>query len=238
MAAEIHWPAIALRLILTVIAGGLLGVERSRTGHAAGLRTTLLVTLAASVSMIQMNLLMWTNGKPHDSYAVMDVMRLPLGILTGVGFIGAGAIIRRKNELVLGLTTAATLWFATVVGLCLGGGQLILGSVATIVGFVVLWGFRWFENRAEKYHRAELRITIAGDSPSAEDLRARLQAAEFHIRSLAVNHSIGEGRRKLDCEVRWPRERGNAEIAAIVNELGRLPGIVELEWRGVASGPQ
>jgi hypothetical protein len=100
MAPEIHWQAIALRLILTVIAGGLLGAERSRTGHAAGLRTTLLVRLAASVSMIQMNLLMPSNGKPHDSYAVMDLMRLPLGILTGVGFIGAGAIVC-KNELVV-----------------------------------------------------------------------------------------------------------------------------------------
>ena len=238
MAAEIHWPEIALRLILTVIAGGLLGAERSRTGHAAGLRTTLLVTLAASVSMIQMNLLMWTNGRPHDSYAVMDLMRLPLGILTGVGFIGAGAIIRRKNELVLGLTTAATLWFATVVGLCLGGGQLILGSVAATVGFVVLWGFRWFENRVERYQRAELSVTIAGDGFSAEDLRARLNAASFHIRFVSVTHSVSDSRRMLDCEVRWPSNQGSAEIPEIVNELEALPGIVELKWRGIGSGPQ
>jgi putative Mg2+ transporter-C (MgtC) family protein len=106
---------------LTIAAGGLLGAERSKTGHAAGLRTTLLVSLAASVAMIQMNLLLPTNGKPPDSYAVMDLMRLPLGILTGVGFIGAGAIVH-NNELVVGVTTAATLWFATVVGLCMGGG--------------------------------------------------------------------------------------------------------------------
>jgi putative Mg2+ transporter-C (MgtC) family protein len=104
-------------------------MERSKTGHFAGLRTTLLVALAASVSMIQMNLLIQTNGKPQDSYAVMDLMRLPLGILTGVGFIGAGAIVR-KDEMVVGVTTASTLWFATVVGLCLGGGQVILGSVS------------------------------------------------------------------------------------------------------------
>lgn len=126
MAPDIQWQQIALRLVLTVLAGGLLGVERSRTGHFAGLRTTVLVTLAASVSMIQMNLLMESNGKPPNSFAVMDLMRLPLGILTGVGFIGAGAILR-KDEMVVGLTTAATLWFGTVIGLCLGGGQLILG---------------------------------------------------------------------------------------------------------------
>jgi putative Mg2+ transporter-C (MgtC) family protein len=237
MVPEIHWPAIALRLTLTVIAGGLLGAERSRTGHAAGLRTTLLVMLAASVSMIQMNLLIPTNGKPHDSYTVMDLMRLPLGILTGVGFIGAGAIVR-KNELVIGLTTAATLWFATVVGLCLGGGQLILGSVATAVGFLVLWGLRWFENRVERYQRAELRITVSGDYLSAEGLRDRLRAAKFQIKSLSVTHSVSERCRKLDCEVRWPSPQGSAEVPAILHELEALPGIVELEWKGIGSGPQ
>jgi hypothetical protein len=90
MPTEIHWPAIALRLVLTALAGTALGMDRSRNGHPAGLRTTLLVTLAASIAMIQMNLLIPTIGKPPNSYAVMDLMHLPLGILTGVGFIGRG----------------------------------------------------------------------------------------------------------------------------------------------------
>ena len=64
-------------------------------------------------------------GKTSSSFAVMDLMRLPLGILSGMGFIGAGAIVR-KDSLVHGLTTAATLWFVTGLGLCFGGGQLAL----------------------------------------------------------------------------------------------------------------
>jgi putative Mg2+ transporter-C (MgtC) family protein len=236
MTPEIHWPAIALRLTLTVIAGVILGAERSKSGHAAGLRTTLLVMLAASVAMIQMNLLIPTNGKPADSYAVMDLMRLPLGILTGVGFIGAGAILR-KNEMVLGLTTAATLWFATVVGLCLGGGQLILGSVSTVIGFLVLWGLRWFENRVETYQIAELKVTIAEDRLSAQDLRARLEAAKFHIKSLSVTHCASDHRRIFDCEVRWPSSRRNADVPPVLAELERLPGIAEVEWKGFGSGP-
>ena len=134
------------------------GTQQER--HPAGLRTTLLVTLAASISMIQMNLLIQTNGKPTDSYAVMDLMRLPLGILTGVGFIGAGAIVK-KGEMVLGVTTAATMWFATVVGLCLGGGQIILGSTATVLGFLILWAFRLGERRLETYQRGALTVVSA-----------------------------------------------------------------------------
>ena len=101
MTPELHWPAIVLRLILTLLAGALLGVDRSRNGHPAGLRTVMLVTLAASVAMIQMNLLLPTSGKTSISFATMDVMRLPLGILTGVGFIGAGAILRKGDMVTL-----------------------------------------------------------------------------------------------------------------------------------------
>jgi putative Mg2+ transporter-C (MgtC) family protein len=235
MPPEIHWQAIALRLALTVLAGGLLGAERSRTGHAAGMRTTLLVTLAASVSMVQMNLLMQTNGKPPSSFAVMDLMRLPLGILTGVGFIGAGAIIR-KGELVLGLTTAATLWFATVVGLCLGGGQLILGSTATVIGFLVLWGLRGLEARVEHYQMAELTIRIAEGHLTPEELRHRFREAHFHIKSLSVTNCISERESRYSCEVMWPSSSGNGEVPAIVAELERLPGVAELGWRAVAPG--
>jgi putative Mg2+ transporter-C (MgtC) family protein len=235
MAPEIHAQAIALRLVLTVLAGGILGLERSRTGHSAGLRTTLLVTLAASVAMIQMNLLMESNGKPPTSFAVMDLMRLPLGILTGVGFIGAGAIVR-KNELVVGLTTAATLWFATVVGLCLGGGQLILGSAATILGFTVLWGMRWFENRVEHFQTGELKIVIAENHLSARDLRQRLEAAKIRINSISVAHHTREHSDVIDCEIRWPANRGNADVPEVFTELQALPGLVDIEWRGIRAG--
>ena len=237
MPIELHWPAITLRLALTILAGGLLGAERSKSGHAAGLRTTLLVTLAASVAMIQMNLLVPTNGKPSDSYVVMDLMRLPLGILTGVGFIGAGAILR-KNELVLGITTAATMWFATVVGLCMGGGQLLLGSIAALLGFAVLWGFRYIENHVERYQLAELKITIQGNQLQPLEVRERLEACKFGIKSLSITNSIREHCRKLDFAVRCPSVGGRVDIPAILSDLEHLPGVIELEWNASGSGPQ
>ncbi len=104
----------------------------------------MLVCLAASVAMIQANLLLTVRGKETDSFAVMDLMRLPLGILTGMGFIGAGAIVRKGNR-TEGITTAATLWSVTVIGLCMGGGQIKLGLVALAACMVVLSGLRWLE---------------------------------------------------------------------------------------------
>jgi putative Mg2+ transporter-C (MgtC) family protein len=152
------WADLAIRLALTMVAGAIIGLNRGARGHAAGLRTTILVGLAASVAMIQANILLSVGGKTAESFGVMDLMRLPLGILTGVGFIGGGAILR-KGDLVTGVTTAATLWVMTVIGLCLGGGQLILGSAATILAVITLWALKRAEAMIPREHRA--RIVIA-----------------------------------------------------------------------------
>ena len=145
MPVSLGWQEIGLRLALTVIAGIWVGLDRERHGRPVGLRTTLLVCLAASVSMIQANLLLPTDGKSNTSFVTLDLMRLPLGILTGMGFIGAGAILK-KDELVIGVTTAATLWFVTIVGLCLGGGQIALGITALAIGMIVLEACKRFEH--------------------------------------------------------------------------------------------
>src|ERR1700742_4494159 len=147
------WPDIAVRLVLTMLACAVIGLNRGARGHAAGFRTTILVGLAASVAMIQANILL-LDGKTQSSFAVMDLMRLPLGILTGVGFIGGGTILK-KGDLVTGVTTAATLWLVTVIGLCLGGGQVILGIAATALACRV----KTVDHMIPREHRARVVLT-------------------------------------------------------------------------------
>jgi uncharacterized membrane protein YhiD involved in acid resistance len=83
--------------------------------------------------MLQVNLLLPLAGKASNSFVMLDPMRLPLGILSGIGFIGAGAIVRRDN-FVVDVTTAATIWYLTVIGLCFGGGQIALALVGSAIG--------------------------------------------------------------------------------------------------------
>lgn len=142
MPTDIEWPAIALRLALTAIASAAIGINRGELDRQVRLRTTMLVAITAAISMIQVNLLLPTAGKPSDSFVMLDLMRLPLGVLSGMGFIGAGAIVRR-NDLVQGVPTAATLWYVTMMGLCFGGGQLGLGLAALCLALVVLWCLKW-----------------------------------------------------------------------------------------------
>lgn len=229
MSTTLQWQEIAVRLALTIIGGALIGINRSEHGRPAGLRTTLLVCLAASLSMIQANLLMDTVGKTKDSFVVLDLMRLPLGILTGVGFIGAGAILRRENR-VLGLTTAATLWFVTVLGLCFGGGQNGLGITALVIGLVVLWGLKRIEALLPQDRQGTLVLTIGPGGIADEDVRKRIILGGFQIVSLGVSHDNVEQRRELSCELRWQERGDKTSEPAFVDELARLPGVCKLNW--------
>src|SRR5580692_1749349 len=184
MPLTLTWQEIALRLALSVVAGTLIGLDRGEHGRPAGLRTTLLVCLAAAVAMIQANLLLATTGKTSDSFITLDLMRLPLGILTGMGFIGAGAVLRRDG-LVFGVTTAATMWFLTVIGLCLGGGQIALGLVGVALGMVVLTGLKLLEDRLKQDHQAKLLIATGPSGPEEEEIRVILVNAGFRISSCA-----------------------------------------------------
>jgi putative Mg2+ transporter-C (MgtC) family protein len=104
MPLALTWQDAALRLALTVAAGMPIGFNRSEHGKAAGMRTTVLVCLAVSVAMLEVNALLGTTGRASDSFVMNDLMRFPLGILTGVGFIGGGVILHRDN-LAVGVTT-------------------------------------------------------------------------------------------------------------------------------------
>jgi len=133
------WADIAIRLALTMLAAGVIGFNRGAHGHAAGFRTTILVGLAASVAMIQANILLSESGKTPQSFAVMDLMRLPLGILTGVGFIGGGAILKEgRREVVKGLTTAASLWATAAIAAAAALGRGLVAVGATLLALLIL----------------------------------------------------------------------------------------------------
>jgi putative Mg2+ transporter-C (MgtC) family protein len=237
MSTHLDWQQIALRLTLTVAAGTLVGLDRGEHGRPAGLRTTLLVCLAAAVSMIQTNLLLPTAGKPTDSFVTLDLMRLPLGILTGMGFIGAGAILK-KGDIVLGVTTAATLWFVTVLGLCFGGGQLALGLVSLGIGLVVLRGLKRVEAMLPRDRRATLVVTGDSNAITESGLRAEILSHGLQLVSSGVRYDKRTGSWTLCSEIRWRSRPTDPELPAIVKELWTRPGVSQLEWTPIGHTPE
>jgi putative Mg2+ transporter-C (MgtC) family protein len=232
MSLTLEWHDIALRLALVIVAGAVLGANRSERGRAAGLVTTVLVCLAAAVSMIQTNLLLSIGGKADDSFITLDLMRLPLGILTGMGFIGAGAILRR-GRLIRGVTTAATLWLATVIGLCLGGGQIGLGVATTALGLLALWGLKKVELWLGRDHRAIFVVIAADDGPTEQDVRGQLLAARYRITTSSVIHRITQGRPRhtLRYDVEWHARRADEPPPPFLDQLRRRPGVLKLSWK-------
>ena len=150
--------------------------------------------------MVQVNMLLNMQGKEPDSFVVLDLMRLPLGILSGMGFIGGGAILRR-GDMVKGVTTAATLWFVTVMGLCFGGGQISLGFVALGMAIVVLSGLKIVEDHMPVERRAKLLFVLDNNAPNEGELRQAIADAGMNLASCAVAYAHQAGLRKMRCEV-------------------------------------
>jgi putative Mg2+ transporter-C (MgtC) family protein len=229
MPVELHWPGIAIRLLCALVASAFIGLNRSERGHAAGLRTSILICLAACIAMIQVNLLLPLAGRAPNSFVMNDLMRLPLGILSGMGFIGAGAIVRR-GDLVVGVTTAATLWLLTVLGLCFGGGQIGLGWAGTVLALVVLSGLRLIEERLTQAREGTLVIVTSLSGPDEEEIRSILHRDGFQISACSLTTSDSTEASELKCEVRWRSKSADTAIPGTIRRFRGHPGVLRIEW--------
>ena len=120
---------MVLRLLLAAALGAIIGYQRERAGKPAGLRTHILICEGSAL---------FTVASFYAFGAGADPSRIAAGIVAGIGFLGAGAIIRREGELVGGLTTAATIWMIAAIGLAAGAGLYLVSAVATVVVLIAL----------------------------------------------------------------------------------------------------
>ncbi len=129
-----------LRLVLSVILGGLIGLERQLHRRTAGLRTNILVCLGSCLIMV-LSLHIY---ELYRNVAAVDPSRIASGVITGIGFLGAGTIIREREN-IKGLTTAACLWVVSAIGLAVGCGYYTAGVVTAALTLMVLFFLRYFE---------------------------------------------------------------------------------------------
>jgi putative Mg2+ transporter-C (MgtC) family protein len=225
MPLHLSWHDIVIRLLLTLLAGALIGFNRESRGHAAGFRTCILICLAASVAMIQGNLLLDMVGKAPDSFSHIDILRMPLGILTGVGFIGGGTILK-KGELVTGVTTAATLWITTVIGLCFGGGQLILGMAATFLCILTVWLLRWVDFRISREKHAFVLINMGLTDKTPPDLDALIKPLGYHAHFYQLLNDVKSNETKFLYEISWSKPESSSPP---VDLIAMLQGNFDIE---------
>src|SRR6476646_5863082 len=138
-----------LRLGAGLVLGALVGLERESTGREAGLRTHLLVALASTLVMLVSCQFFYLQNYPDSQSIIFDPSKIASNVMTGVGFLGAGAILRSGLH-VRGLTTAASVWLVAGVGLACGAGMYVEGASATAAGLFCLGGLRFVEARWER----------------------------------------------------------------------------------------
>jgi putative Mg2+ transporter-C (MgtC) family protein len=160
-----------LRLLLAVLAGALIGLERTYHGRPAGFRTHTLVCTASSLLML-FTVYQWEliAGAPLETVRI-DPTRMAQGIMTGIGFLGAGAIMKDKVT-VRGLTTAASIWMTASIGIIIGMGFHFAALLAVVLALMTLSFFRWVEAITPGLHYARLTVRFVRD--------ARLSEKELH----------------------------------------------------------
>ncbi|HEX9976344.1 MAG TPA: MgtC/SapB family protein [Dehalococcoidales bacterium] len=120
---------MALRLVLAAALGAIIGYQRERAGKPAGLRTHMLISIGSAL---------FTVASAFGFTGTVDPTRIAAGIVTGIGFLGAGAILHREGGIVAGLTTAATIWVSAAIGLAAGAGLYVISAVTTALVMIVL----------------------------------------------------------------------------------------------------
>ena len=131
-----------LRLIAAILLGAIVGIQRERAGKAAGLRTHILVTLGTAMFIL---------ASTSSGMSLDGVSRVIQGLATGIGFIGAGAILKLSDTReIQGLTTAAGIWMTAAIGVAIGLGNLGLAILATVLTWIILASFDQFEIQQEK----------------------------------------------------------------------------------------
>src|SRR5512134_221609 len=164
---------IVFRIVAALAAGGLIGLERSHRGRPAGFRTHALVCLASSLLMLVT--VYESHWFPRESAArvIIDPTRMAQGIMTGIGFLGAGAIIK-EGFTVRGLTTAASIWVTAAIGILTGIGIYFAALIGTLLALGTLSLFRWIEARlpTEIYANFMVRFRREASMTEAELLKA------------------------------------------------------------------
>jgi putative Mg2+ transporter-C (MgtC) family protein len=160
-----------LKILLATIAGGAIGLEREFRDKAAGFRTLIFICVGASL---------FTIFSIRIGVGV-DPGRIAAGLVTGVGFLGAGVIMKNEGR-VIGLTTAATIWYIAALGMGFGAGEYTLTIIMTVLGLVVLWIFPMIEHLVDNMREErEYEVEFVFQQGKAASLEARIRENRLQI---------------------------------------------------------
>jgi putative Mg2+ transporter-C (MgtC) family protein len=218
---EVTYLAVALRVFVSVVVGGLIGLERGLKNRPAGLRTYMVVCLGACLVML-------TNQYVCQVYNTGDPVRLGAQVVSGIGFLGAGTIIVTRRNQIKGLTTAAGLWAAAGVGLAIGVGFY---EAALAGGFAVFFVMTMLQKMDNKMHRNAkvLEVYIELDKTVAlGDFLRDVRAKNIEVKDTVREHDSEneEGTRAYFSTFKLTKRQNHLDV---IEDVRQLPGVKYLE---------
>jgi putative Mg2+ transporter-C (MgtC) family protein len=230
------WPSLSdfevnalLKLLLAILLGGAIGLEREFRGRPAGLRTHILVCLGATMIMIGSTSIAEYSQALSQAYRVqVDPGRIAAGIVTGIGFLGAGAIIRIE-DLVRGLTTAGCIWFVAALGIAIGQGLYLLATVSSVCAVAVLLGLTRVEQKIRPtVYRSILVISPLAQAESIErSCQKLLTERKIYVRDIGNRVSREEGRAEVTFKI---RVENYLQAGEVIRAMAALDGVTEARW--------
>jgi len=215
---------IIIRLIMAFILGGLIGLEREFHGRAAGLRTHILVCLGSSLIMLTSMHIFHL----YQETANVDPSRIAAGVITGIGFLGAGAILRFKAS-VRGLTTAASLWAVAGIGLASGSG-FYLGACTTsaLVLFVLFFLTKLERALVRKDWHKILFVETKGHAQQLKDIRSVLSDYKVEIRDFEIRKKPHGDNVIIDLNLKL---MSGGQDDQILTDIMRVKGVERTSWQ-------
>jgi putative Mg2+ transporter-C (MgtC) family protein len=210
---------LSLRLVLAAFLGGAIGFEREIHQHPAGMRTHLLVSLGAGVFTV-LSIDAFSLPPDQDGVVMRDPSRVAAQIVSGIGFLGAGAILKYGTT-IKGLTTAASLWATAAVGMAAGAGAFIVAFVGTILAIVSLWPLHAILDRyrVQGGRTVRLRLAMADLTPLAsvtgETSNRRIEISGIRTERIGTGYEI-------ELDLRIP---AGAVPSEVIEAFGRLPDV-------------
>ena len=211
------WPwgnliLVGIAIVLSVLLCGCVGIEREYKGRSAGLRTHLLVGVGSCIIMI-----ISIYGFPAMFGEKRDVARLAAQIITGVGFLGAGAIIHQKSG-IKGLTTAGTIWIVMAIGIACGSFNFVIAIFATIVIMIILVFFKYIEAKINR-NKPYIILIVPAEEPVLEKVLAISHKFNCNILDFATELIDEPTGKKLECTFQAVFKDSDAKVLEFIAEL-------------------
>jgi len=207
---------IVIRLLVSLFIGIIIGLEREIHLKSAGLRTSVLICLGATIFSI-------ASIEFNSMTGLADPSRIAAQIVTGIGFLGAGAIIQTRGS-VHGLTTAATIWVMASLGLAVGLGMFVLGIGGAILTLVVLIAFQWIEYLVKgKKTSAYYTVLVTRTGPALNCITEAIRKSPGEVKALKVVRKGEMHQLKFSYTDRDDKHTG------LIDELSNMDGVEEVD---------